>query len=62
MKYFFLQDGRTALHYAAQNGHNEVCKVLVAKGINIDAEDLVSATVLDQTIATFQNYDCHVPV
>lgn len=37
----FLQNGRTALHYAALNGHLEVCKLLAQKGCRLDDQDVV---------------------
>ena len=31
---------RTALHYAADNGHTAVCEVLIAGKADVDAKDL----------------------
>ncbi|CAG4944840.1 unnamed protein product [Colias eurytheme] len=30
--------GYTALHYAARNGHDDICKLLIAKGAQIDIQ------------------------
>ncbi|XP_076444703.1 uncharacterized protein LOC143282806 [Babylonia areolata] len=40
------QEGRTALHFAAQNGHAEVCKVLVQGGCELDLQDTMGYTAL----------------
>ncbi len=37
-----VQDGRAALHAAAQEGHTECLKELLAKGAAVDQEDDVS--------------------
>ena len=37
-----LQDGRTALHWAALRGHTAALKVLVAAGAGLNVADLVS--------------------
>lgn len=36
------QDGRNALHFAAQEGHAEVCKFLAAQGCDVNMQDTVS--------------------
>ena len=44
MYYFFvllLQDGRTALHFAASNNHPEMIKILITNGADITAVDKV---------------------
>ena len=41
------QDGATALHYAAQNGHVEVCRALLAAGAPLDARDVSSLLAED---------------
>ena len=41
-----FQEGRTAIHYAALNGHQDVVKVLVADGCDIDCKDKVSIICL----------------
>jgi len=38
--------GNTALHYAAQNGHVELCEVLVRAGVSYDARTKVNRTPL----------------
>jgi ankyrin repeat protein len=38
---FFLQDGRTALIWAARNGHEEVVKALIANGADAKAKEKV---------------------
>ncbi|KAK7494535.1 hypothetical protein BaRGS_00014188, partial [Batillaria attramentaria] len=37
-------DGRTALHYAAQNGYADTCKLLIEKGCDLDCQDAVTGT------------------
>lgn len=39
-----LQDGRTALHYAALNGYTDVTRFLIEKGCNINIQDDVCTT------------------
>ena len=39
---FLLQSERTPLHFAAEGGHDEICKVLLEKGAQVDAQDNVS--------------------
>ena len=36
-----LQDGWTALHYAASNNHREIIKILITNGADITAVDKV---------------------
>ena len=36
-----VQDGRTALYIAAQNGHIDTVKHLIGNGANINATDIV---------------------
>ena len=43
----FLQNGQTPLMYAAQNGHNEVVKILVQHGAGVDMQDVVSILYCD---------------
>ena len=43
----FLQNGRTALMFAAQNGHNEAVKILVQHGAGVDMQDVVSTLYCD---------------
>ena len=38
---FFVKGGRTALHFAAQCGFEEVVKILIEHGSNIDLQDQV---------------------
>ncbi|XP_041352218.1 uncharacterized protein LOC121370807 [Gigantopelta aegis] len=40
------RDGRTCLHYAAQNGYAEVCKYLAQKCSDTDAQDVIGFTAL----------------
>lgn len=40
------QEGRTALHYAALNGHVDICKFLLQQGCNIDDRDVLGYTPL----------------
>jgi len=40
------QLGNTALHYAALNGHMELCKVLIRAGVTRDAHTKVNRTPL----------------
>ena len=39
---FCFQEGRSALQYAALNGHAEVVKFLAQQGCDIDSQDNVS--------------------
>ena len=39
--FFLLQSVRTPLHLAAEGGHDEICKVLLEKGAQVDAKDWV---------------------
>ena len=36
------QGGRTAVHFAAYNGHTETVKLLLDRGANVDATDEVN--------------------
>ncbi|XP_059153902.1 mucin-12-like [Physella acuta] len=38
------KDGRNALHYAAQEGHADVCKLLLASGCEMDKQDVMGLT------------------
>ncbi|VDI12563.1 Hypothetical predicted protein [Mytilus galloprovincialis] len=40
------QEGRTALHYAALNGHVDICKFLLQQGCSIDERDVLGYTPL----------------
>ncbi|KAL8581768.1 hypothetical protein ACOMHN_043186 [Nucella lapillus] len=40
------REGRTALHFAAQNGHAEVCKLLVQEGCVLNLQDTMGYTAL----------------
>ncbi|KAJ8314437.1 hypothetical protein KUTeg_006587 [Tegillarca granosa] len=40
------KNGRTALHYAALNGHLEVCKFLAQKGCHLDDQDVAGCSPL----------------
>jgi hypothetical protein len=44
--YIYLQDNHTPLIYAAQNGHSEVCALLLDHGAHIEAKDRVSPTFI----------------
>lgn len=39
--YLMVQDGKTALMWASENGHVEMVGTLLRRGASIDAEDLV---------------------
>ena len=41
----YYQYGYTALHWAAQNGHIEVVRLLLDRGANIEARNVVSQNV-----------------
>ncbi|MFH1028901.1 MAG: ankyrin repeat domain-containing protein, partial [Pseudomonadota bacterium] len=38
--------GKTALHYAAANGHTDIVNMLIAKGADVDASDREGHTPL----------------
>jgi Ankyrin repeat len=38
----FLEAGGTPLHWAAKNGHVEICKILIAAGADVNSQDIVS--------------------
>lgn len=40
------QEGRTALHYAALNGHAEICKFLLQQGCSMNEKDVLGYTPL----------------
>ena len=42
----WLQDGKTALHYASETGHFEVAEILVQRGADIIAADKVPRRAL----------------
>ena len=42
---FLIQAGFSALHLAAQNGHNESSRVLLYAGLNNDHKNNVSHTI-----------------
>ena len=41
--HLYAQNGRTALHCAARNGHHETCGYLIEHGASVNAEDEVSS-------------------
>ena len=41
-----LQDGRTALHYAAAIGHIQIVKLLIENGANVNANDKVRVFII----------------
>ena len=43
---FYFQEGRTPLHFAAQNGHLNVCHCLLQHGCHPDDQDNVSLRLL----------------
>lgn len=45
-----LQDGRTALHYAALNGYTDVTRFLIEKGCNINIQDDVCTTSITNSL------------
>jgi ankyrin repeat protein len=50
------RDGRTALHLAAGNGFDEVCRLLIQHGADVDARDSYDKSPLHYA-AVQQNYD-----
>ena len=45
MSFISYQDGRTALHIAAKNGHNDVTAMLLDKGADVNIGDNVSGMI-----------------
>ena len=41
LKFLFVQDGAAALHYAALGGFEEIVKILIEHGSNVNLRDLV---------------------
>ncbi len=41
------QDGMTSLHFASQNGHEEIADLLIEKGARIDAQTKVRTLLGD---------------
>ena len=46
------QNGRTALYFAAKEGHTEIVKLLLDRGVNADTADEVSNIRLHRQITT----------
>ena len=58
MFFFTLQFGKTALHYAAKNGHNTVCSQLVEAEATVDLTDVVSGNVYIHLCHPFRFKEC----
>ena len=41
ISHIFAQNGESALHHAAANGHHETCQLLFEHGASVDAQDKV---------------------
>ncbi|KAL8595323.1 hypothetical protein ACOMHN_020076 [Nucella lapillus] len=48
------QEGRTALHYAAHNGHPEVCRLLINQGCPLDLQDSGGYTAVQRACSQGQ--------
>ena len=42
----FLQDCQTPLHRAAADGHTDTVKILIEKGADVNAKDIVSWCIM----------------
>lgn len=40
------KNGRIVLYWAARNGHDEIVKLLLSKGVGVDAMDIEGWTML----------------
>ena len=54
ISHFHAQDGRTALHQAAMEGHHETCQILIKHGASVDAQGKVRDNLNFQKLC--QNY------
>ena len=48
----YHQDGRTAPHYAAENGHTKIFKLLLDRGVNVDTASKVCDVRSDRQMMT----------
>ena len=42
-----LQDGASPLHIASQEGHVDVCTLLIERGANLNSQDKVGTIIID---------------
>ena len=55
------QDQKTALHYVSEKGHHETVQLLLEKGADPDAQDMVSTANTETLHLHVQwNVQCHV--
>ena len=48
---FYLKDGQTPLHFAVQNGHEQIVQILIEKGNpNVNLPDKVLIIIMDLLI------------
>lgn len=46
MGYLYVQNGKTPVHYAAENGHTNIIKILTENGCDLNIKDKVSSSFM----------------